>query len=72
MERDRVNNCCHMCEKRTMVCHSTCNDYKALMEQKAAEKAARKRELELECYFALKGAKINQAKILYKKRQGDR
>ena len=72
MERDRVNNCCHMCEKRTMTCHSTCKDYKALMEQKAAEKAARKRELELEHYFALKGAKINQAKIMYKKRQGDR
>ena len=72
MGRDRVNNCCHMCEKRTMVCHSTCKDYKALVEQNAAEKAARKRSLDEESYFAVKAAKLHEAANDYKKRREGR
>lgn len=60
--------CCHKCEKRHILCHSTCEEY--LAERKALDEYNKEKRKENELkqtYQAIKGEAIRRTQKRYKR-----
>ena len=43
-----MSNCCYKCERRTMTCHSTCEDYKAFKKKHDEDMAKKRKDKNIE------------------------